>query len=201
MSTTNKPEISLEKLRAGNRNEFARLVEGYTDPIYRLAINMLGNEQDAEDVLQETFVKILKHIDTFEERSALSTWIYRVAANEALMVLRKGKRKAESLDEPDDEDSVDHPKEITDWCCQPEKTFMSVEVQQELDLAIKQLPEKLRLVFILRDMEDLSIKETADALNITEMAVKTRLLRARMKLREMLSQYFVEVKANQEEIE
>lgn len=197
MDETNKQDISLEKLRSGDRNEFARLVEAYTNPIYRLAINMLGTEQDAEDILQETFIKVFKNIHDFEERSNLSTWIYRIAVNEALMILRKDKHKAASLDEPDENEDIDDPKEITDWCCQPEQTFMSAEMQKQMEAAIKTLPEKLRLVFILRDMEDLSIRETASALNISEMAVKTRLLRARLKLREVLSLYFGEMQTRQ----
>jgi RNA polymerase sigma-70 factor, ECF subfamily len=190
-------DISIEKLRSGDRNEFARLVEAFTNPIYRLAINMLGSEQDAEDVLQETFIKVFKSVKTFEERSSLSTWVYRIAVNEALMLLRKSKVQMTSLDDPDDDENLEEPKEISDWCCQPEKTFMTAEVQAQLEKAIRLLPDKLRLVFILRDMEDLSIKDTAAALNITEMSVKTRLLRARLKLREYLSQYFVETNKKQ----
>jgi RNA polymerase sigma-70 factor (ECF subfamily) len=123
--------------------------------------------------------------------------VYRIAVNEALMLLRKDKMKSSSLDEIDEDDDIEEPKEITDWCCQPEQTFMTAEVQGQLEKAIKLLPEKLRLVFILRDMEDLSIRDTAAALNITEMSVKTRLLRARLKLREILSQYFVETNKKQ----
>ena len=184
-------------MRTGDRNEFARLVEVFTNPIYRLAINMLGSEQDAEDVLQETFIKVFKSVKTFEERSSLSTWVYRIAVNEALMLLRKSKVQTTSLDESDDDENLEEPKEITDWCCQPEQTFMSAEMRTQLEKAIRLLPEKLRLVFILRDMEDLSIKDTSTALNITEMAVKTRLLRARLRLREILSQYFAETQNQQ----
>jgi RNA polymerase sigma-70 factor, ECF subfamily len=194
-------EISLDKLRAGDRAEFARLVEAFTNPIYRLAINMLGSEQDAEDILQETFIKVFKSVKNFEERSSLSTWVYRIAVNEALMLLRKSRVQTTSLDEADDDDAIEEPQEITDWCCQPEQTFMSAEVQAQLEKAIRLLPEKLRLVFILRDMDDLSIKDTAIALNISEMAVKTRLLRARLKLRELLSQYFVESQSQQGKLE
>ncbi len=192
MISQQTPEISLEKLRAGDKAEFAHLVEAYSVPIYRMAVRMLASEQDAEDVLQETFIKVLNGIGNFEGRSSLSTWIYRIAVNEALMVLRKGKRIADSLDEPDDpEDSVE-PREIVDWCCLPEESFLDAEVREKLDEAISLLPEKYRLVFILRDLEDLSIRDTAAMLGITEMSVKTRLLRARMQLRESLSKYFSE---------
>jgi RNA polymerase sigma-70 factor (ECF subfamily) len=84
-----KQTFSIEKLRSGDRDEFARLVDAFSGPVYRLGLRMLGREQDAEDVLQNTFVKILQHINGFEQRSSLSTWIYRIAANEALMMLRK----------------------------------------------------------------------------------------------------------------
>jgi RNA polymerase sigma-70 factor (ECF subfamily) len=187
--------ISLEKLRAGDRSEFARLVEAYSTQIYRMALRMLPSEQDAEDVLQETFIKVMNGIKHFQERSNLSTWIYRIAVNEALMMLRKGKRIAGSLDDQIDIDEPNEgmePKEIIDWCCLPEESFIEEEVKNKLEEAIHSLPDKYRLVFILRDLENLPIKDTATVLGITEMSVKTRLLRARLQLREMLSIYFSE---------
>ncbi len=185
--------ISLEALRAGDRAEFARLVDTYYTPIYRLALKMLAHEQDAEDVLQTTFLKALQHIGNFEGRSSLSTWLYRIAANEALMLLRR-KRPQVSIDEEpgESDDSLPMPEQFTDWCCLPEKEFATTEARRQLDRAIQQLPEKLRVVFLLRDIEGLSIKETGEALNLTETAVKTRLLRARLALREQLSAYFSE---------
>lgn len=170
------------------------MVEVYSSPIYRLALNMLGSEQDAEDVLQETFIKAFKGIQGFKEQSNLSTWIYRIAINEALMILRKARRIAGSLDDSDETDDDVEPREVVDWCCLPEESFLREEVRNELDAAIKLLPEKLRIVFILRDMEDMSIRDTASTLGITEMAVKTRLLRARLQLRENLTRYFREQK-------
>lgn len=185
--------LSLEALRAGDRAEFARLVEAYYTPIYRLALKMLAHEQDAEDVLQSTFLKALQHIGNFEGRASLSTWLYRIAANEALMLLRR-KRPEVSIDnEPDDaDDNLPLPEQFTDWCCLPEQEFVTAEAKKHLDRAIQTLPEKLRVVFLLRDIEGLSIKETSEALNLTETAVKTRLLRARLALREQLSSYFSE---------
>lgn len=185
--------LSIEALRAGDRAEFARLVEAYDTPIYRLALKMLANEQDAEDVLQTTFLKALQNIRNFEGRSSLSTWLYRIAANEALMLLRR-KRPEVSMDEDPDEaeDSLPMPEQFTDWCCLPEQEFATAEAKKQLDRAIQKLPEKLRVVFLLRDIEGLSIKETGEALHLTETAVKTRLLRARLALREYLSAYFSE---------
>ncbi len=193
MDETLTQPISLEALRAGSRSEFARLVEQYYTPIYRLALKMLANEQDAEDVLQNTFLKAMQHLKDFEGRSSLSTWLYRIAANEALMLLRR-KRPETSIDaEPQEEEAdLPRPELFSDWCCLPEQELLSTESKTQLDFAIQKLPEKLRIVFILRDMEGLSIKETGEALNLTETAIKTRLLRARLALREILSTYYKE---------
>jgi RNA polymerase sigma-70 factor (ECF subfamily) len=184
-------DISLEALQAGDRSEFARLVDAYSTQIYRLALKMLGSEQDAEDVLQNTFMKALQSIDSFEGRSSLSTWLYRIAVNEALMLLRRQKPTIPvAMDYEDDEDELPHPAQFTDWCCLPEEDLLSSESKKHLDIAIRRLPEKLRVVFLLRDIEGLSIRETGEALGLTETAVKTRLLRARLNLREQLSSYF-----------
>jgi RNA polymerase sigma-70 factor (ECF subfamily) len=153
---------------------------------------MLNNEAEAEDVLQETFIKALNSLVNFEGRSNLSTWLYRIAVNEALMHIRKRKPDIAVIhDDEDDSDGIS-VSQIVDWCCLPESEFMSSETREIIDEAIHQLPENLRSVFILRDIEGLSIAETAQALDLTETNVKTRLLRARMKLREELSVYFSE---------
>jgi len=186
-------EISLEALIAGDRAEFARLVDAYSSPIYRLGLRMLGTPQDAEDVLQNTFINVLTHLSTFEGRSSLSTWLYRIAANEALMLIRKKKPEV-NMDEAqageNDEDLL--PTQFMDWSALPEDELLSGEGKKTLDSAIETLPESMRIVFLLRDVEGLSIKETADALGLTETNIKTRLLRARMFLREQLSAYYGE---------
>lgn len=186
--------ISISALKAGDRAEFARLVEGYSTSIYRLGLKITGNEQDAEDVLQLTFEKVLKNIKGFEERSSLSTWMYRVASNEALMLLRKH-RPTLLLDDDcadEDEESVSRPIELADFSKLPESELLQDEVSDKLNVAVAKLPIRLRTVFLLRDVEGLSIRETAKALQITETNVKIRLLRARMNLREQLAQYFSE---------
>ncbi|MFZ5821122.1 MAG: RNA polymerase sigma factor [Chloroflexota bacterium] len=194
MTETNaSQELSLQALQAGDRAEFARLVDLYSTQIYRLALKMLGDSQDAEDVLQTTFLKALQSIGSFEGRSSLSTWLYRIAVNEALMLLRRHKPTVPvAMDYESDEDEFEHPAQLTDWCCLPEGELLSAESKQRLDLAVRRLPEKLRVVFLLRDVEGLSIKETGEALGLTETAVKTRLLRARLNLREQLSAYYGE---------
>lgn len=166
-------------------------METHSGKIYRLALKMLRNTQDAEDILQETFIKAYDHIADFEGRSSISTWLYRIASNEALMFLRRQKDNTTSIDEPivsDDGDEI--PQQILDWCCLPEKDLMSAESRKYLDQAVESLPESMRIVFLLRDVEGLSTRETADVLDLSESAVKTRLSRARLKLREELSTYF-----------
>ena len=193
MNQTMSTEISLEALIAGDRAEFARLVDLYSTPIYRLGLRMLGNSQDAEDVLQNTFLNALTHLAAFEGRSSLSTWLYRIAANEALMLLRKKKPEVNLEDTETDESAADlKPTQFVDWSALPEEELLSGEGKKVLEETIQHLPEPMRIVFLLRDIEGLSIKETADALNLTETNVKTRLLRARMFLREQLSMYYGE---------
>ncbi|HEX7975678.1 MAG TPA: sigma-70 family RNA polymerase sigma factor [Anaerolineales bacterium] len=185
-------EFSLDALRAGDRTEFARLVEAYSGVIYRLAIKMLDNPQDAEDVLQETFIKAYRHLSGFDGRSSLSTWLYRIATNEALMMLRRRKDNLVSIDEPSGPDEDQEPRQIIDWCCLPEEELLSAEARTYLDQAIDNLPPSLRVVFLLRDIEGLSTQETGEVLNLSETAVKTRLSRARLRLRELLSSYYGE---------
>jgi len=187
-----KSEISIEALRRGDRGEFARLVDAYSGPLYRLALKMLGTASDAEDALQNTFLKAFQHMDSFEERSSLSTWLYRIASNEALMLLRKRRPEisfADTMAEEEDERNYD-PVQFTDWCCLPEEEYLSAEGRKAMDRAVEHLPETLRIVFVLRDIEDLSIQETSQVLGLSETAVKTRLLRARLRLREELSSYY-----------
>jgi RNA polymerase sigma-70 factor (ECF subfamily) len=186
-------EISLKALIAGDRAEFARMVDLYSNPIYRLGLRMLGNPQDAEDILQNTFLNALTHLPTFEGRSSLSTWLYRIAANEALMRLRRKKLEVNLEDAETDQHTEDlKPTQFVDWSALPEEQLLSGEGEKVLDQAIQNLPESLRIVFLLRDIEELSIRETAEALSLTETNVKTRLLRARMFLREQLSAYYGE---------
>jgi len=188
-----KQEVSLEALKAGDMAEFARLVDIYSNSIYRVALKILNDPQDAEDVLQETFIKALRALPSFEGRSSLSTWLYRIAVNEALMLVRKRRTNFVSIDaDRDDEEGEAEPAEIVDWCCLPEGDLLNAEARQFLNAAVQRLSPALRAVFVLRDLEGLSVKETADALNLTETAVKTRLLRARLKLREELSVYYAE---------
>jgi len=183
--------ISIEALKAGDPEAFASFVNLTSAHIYHIALKILGNTQDAEDVLQETYVKALQALSNFEGRSSLSTWLYRIAVNEALMVVRRHKPSSISIEEPDlDEDAESKGMEIVDWCCLPEGELLSSEAKQFLDQAVQHLSAPLRVVFVMRDLESLSVQETAEALNVTESVVKTRLLRARLALRQELSVYY-----------
>jgi RNA polymerase sigma-70 factor (ECF subfamily) len=186
--------LNLKKLQSGDPEELTRMVQQYSDPIYRVALRMLNNQAEAEDVLQETFIKALQSVENFEGRSNLSTWLYRIAVNESLMVIRKRKPEVSIIhnDKGDEDDEGVSVPQVLDWCCLPESEFLSNETRSVLNDAIQKLPENLRTVFILRDIEGLSITETAQALELTETNVKTRLMRARMRLREEVSVYFGE---------
>jgi RNA polymerase sigma-70 factor (ECF subfamily) len=190
--TTDQTEISIDALRAGDRAEFARLVDAYSAPIYRLGLRMLGNEQDAEDVLQNTFLSAFTHLSGFEGRSSLQTWLYRIAVNESLMVIRRGKPEVNIEDNADETEDDLTQSQFVDWGALPEDMLLSSEGKRALDAAIQKLPENLRTVFILRDVQELSIKDTAETLGLTESNVKVRLLRARLFLREQLSVYYGE---------
>lgn len=184
-------DYSLDALRAGDRVEFARLVEANYEMIYRLAIRMVNDPQDAEDILQETFLKAYRHLKGFDGRSRLSTWLYRIATNEALMFLRRKKLDTVSIDEtPDTADGDQEPMQIVDWCCMPEEEMMSSEAKSYLDQAVGKLAPNLRVVFVLRDIQGLDTQEVSQVLDLSETAVKTRLSRARMQLREELSGYY-----------
>jgi len=192
MIETDQNTISLESLKAGDREAFASLVDETSGHIYRVALQILGNEQDAEDVLQETYIKAFRALPDFEGRSRLTTWLYRIAVNEALMMVRKRKPQAISVEESNsfDAEAESDSMEIVDWCCLPEGELLSSESRGFLDQAVQNLPVNLRVVFVMRDLEGLSIQDTAEALGLSENNVKTRLLRARLRLRQELSVYF-----------
>ncbi len=181
----------IERLQAGDQAAYAEMVDAYAGRIYNLALRLMGDEAAAEDVLQETFLNAFKAIDRFEGRSQLGTWLYRIANNTALMQLRKKEPVTFSIDSPVETDDGDElPRQFFDFCCLPERELLSDEARSEMRAAIDDLPDTLRVVFVLRDLEGLSTKETADELGLSVPAVKTRLMRARLALRERLAHYF-----------
>jgi RNA polymerase sigma-70 factor (ECF subfamily) len=184
----------IAQLKAGDKTACAECIEVHSPLVYRLALRLMGNEAEAEDVLQETFLNAFRGIDSFEGRSGLGTWLYRIAYNAAMMKLRKTDPYTISVEESLDTDGqFVVPKELFDWCCLPEKDFENDEVREELEAAIGELPESLRVVFVLRELEGLSTADTAKTLGISAGAVKVRLHRARLWLRERLSPYFTDL--------
>ena len=136
-------DLSLEKLRARDRAEFARLVDAFSGPIYRLGMRMLGNAQDAEDILQNTFLNALTHLSEFEGRSSIATWLYRIAANEALMLIRRKKPEVNIEDtQADDSDAGLTPNYFVDWSGLPENELLSEEGRKALDEAIQNSARK-----------------------------------------------------------
>jgi RNA polymerase sigma-70 factor, ECF subfamily len=194
MTNEDSDRILVERIQRGDKVACAECIERHSPGVYRVALRLTGNEAEAEDVVQETFLSAFKAIDKFEGRSGLATWLYRIAHNAALMRLRRVKPDQVSVD--DEEvfgEGLPVPTQMHDWCCLPERDFESTETRAELERAIKDLPEKLRVVFVMRELEGLSTEETAEALNVSLDVVKVRLHRARLQLRERLSSYFAEL--------
>jgi len=177
--------------QAGDPQAFAELVKRYERKIYRIAKNITQNDEDAEDVLQDAFMKAYEHLGGFQGHSRFYTWIVRIAVNEALMKLRKRKGdRFVSLDEPMDTGEEEVKREVAVWEGNPEDQYSKEELQRILNEAVETLKPDFRTVFTLRDIEELTTEETAEALGISIPAVKSRLLRARLALREKLTRQF-----------
>lgn len=182
----------VRRAQDGDLDAFEALTTRHEQRVYSLALRMLRHEQDAEDVTQQTFLSALENLSGFRGEAGFSTWLLRIATHAALKVIRKRKGlDTVSLDvstQPQGEDgAIPHPEYIADWRESPEELAHRNEVRRLVDDALAQLDEKHRMVFLLRDVEGLSIKETADALGLTEANTKVRLLRARLQLRERLT--------------
>ncbi len=182
----------MARIRAGDKTACAICIEQHAPQIYRLALRLTQNEADAEDVMQETFLNAFQAIDSFEGRSTIATWLFRITYNAAMSRLRRTAPIDRSVEDTLDtaEDGALLPTQFFDWCCLPEQDFETAEVKNHLEQAMGQLSTSLRAVFILRELEGLSVQETADALNVSQDVVKTRLHRARLALREQLTFYF-----------
>jgi len=191
--TPETPDVELVYLaKAGELDAFEALTNRYEQRVFGLAMRMLRQEHDAEDVTQQTFLSVLENLEGFRGEASFSTWVLRIASHAALKIIRKRKGlntvSLEEATEPsDDLNSIPHPEFIADWRQSPEHLVEQNEVRRLLDEALTRLDEKHRLVFLLRDVEGLSIQETAVALDLSEGNVKVRLLRARLQLREDLT--------------
>lgn len=185
-------EELVQRAQRDDDRAFGELVTRYESKVYSLALKMLRNPEDAEDVLQDTFLRAYRGIKAFQGQSTFSTWIYRITANSALMRLRKKQLPTVSIDDADEREA---PINIADWAPGPVERLMSEETRRAMEDAIEALPAEFRQVFILRDVEELSNAEVAEVLDLSVAAVKSRLHRARLKVRNRLAQYFNESKA------
>jgi RNA polymerase sigma-70 factor (ECF subfamily) len=176
--------------KAGDNNAFDELVTRYERKIFRLAMNITQNQAEAEDAMQDAFLKAFQHLGDFQGGSRFYTWLVRIAVNESLMRLRKRRPNQVSIDETVETEEASMPRQIEDWGPSPEKRFAQSEMEGILTKVIEQLEPLYRAVFLMRDVSELSTEETADALGISIPAVKSRLLRARLKLRDLLQPYF-----------
>jgi RNA polymerase sigma-70 factor, ECF subfamily len=182
----------LRRSQGGDFAAFETLVERFQSRVYAVAWRIVGQQQDAEDVVQRTFLSLVEHLDSFREESSVATWVLRIATNHALKVLRKRRGLPTvplegSIDQDDTYATVPHPDFIAEWRDNPANLAQHAEIRRLVDLALAELDEKYRLVFVLRDIEGFTIKETANALGLSEPNVKVRLLRARLLLRERLT--------------
>jgi RNA polymerase sigma-70 factor, ECF subfamily len=176
--------------KSGDISAFETLVGRYERKIFRLAQNITQNREDAEDAMQESFLKAYEHLAEFQGNSRFYTWLVRIAVNQALMKLRRRRPNVVSLDQELDTGEDMMPREVEDWGPSPEERYGQTELSGILGKVIGELDPPFRIVFQLRDIEELSTEETAEALGLSVPAVKSRLLRARLKLREKLNQYF-----------
>ncbi len=183
--------VLVRAAKNGDDGAFGELVKRYDRNVFRIAQHITQNREDAEDVVQDAFLKAYTNLQGFQEQSKFYTWLVRIAVNEALMKLRRRRPGVVSLDEDiqTEDDSV--PREVADWAPNPEQNYNQAELKEILSRTIQGLPPGFRTVFILRDVEGLSTEETAEALELSIPAVKSRLLRARLQLRERLNRFFV----------
>ncbi|HRI55599.1 MAG TPA: sigma-70 family RNA polymerase sigma factor [Anaerolineae bacterium] len=180
----------IDALLAGDKHACACMVRQHGGQMYAVALRIMGDPDEAEDVVQDAFISACGKVASFEGRSKLSTWLYRITTNAALMRLRKRRDDTVSLDEPqvgDDGDLL--PRQLGDWEIDPGRQALSSELRQEMEAAVESLPPSLRAAFVLRDIQGLSTQEAAEALEISETALKVRLHRARLALRERLAGY------------
>jgi len=184
-------EISEKELvrlaKKGDRSAQAKIVQMHEKIVYNLGSKLLGDADKAECVLQETFLKVLQALPDFQEKSQLSTWIYRIATNQALMRLRSKKTKYVPIDEAPEDDGKDYSVFVRSLEADPLDNVLNQELKEKMDRAIEQLPENYKTVFVMKDIEGMALKEIADMLDLSLPAVKSNLHRARVTLRNKLA--------------
>lgn len=193
------PDVALvNSARAGDVQAFETLVNKYDRQIFRIAQHITQNREDAQDIVQDAFLKAYEKLDQFQGNSKFYTWLVRIAVNESLMRLRKRRTgKMVSIDDDIETEEGSVPRDLADWSPNPEQNYTQAELAEILRKTIQGLPQGFRIVFVLRDVDGLSTEETAETLGLSVPAVKSRLLRARLQLRERLSRYFRKKKAGE----
>lgn len=189
LSVYDDEEALLEGLRRRDRYACSCMIKRHGPRLYQLALQLTGDADEAEDVLQEAFIRSCDRIDDFAGQSSLGTWLYRITLNTALMHLRRRKRDATTLVDPEDDAPHLVPEGLIDHTEEPGSTALTSELRNRIDKAILELPDTLRAAFVLREIEGLSTRDAADALDISESALKVRLHRARQALRTALAPY------------
>jgi RNA polymerase sigma-70 factor (ECF subfamily) len=185
-----KDEELVQKAQEGDSGAFTTLVHRYEGKVYHLGLKIVRDPDDAQDALQETFLSAYRALPGFKRESTFSTWIFRIATNSALMRLRKRRPDHVSLEQPSESDPEGEPMQLRDWAATPDQELIDDETRGAMEEAIGSLPTDLRTVFLLRDIEELSNAQVAEALDCTVPAVKSRLHRARLLLRDRLNRYF-----------
>lgn len=182
-------EELVRRAQAGNGEAFEELVRRYERKVYNIAYRLMGNERDASEVLQDTFLRAYRFLPKFQFKSSFFTWLYRIATNVSLTRLRRREKvQLVSLDEPADSDGGT-PLDLPDYRYNPEKLMQQRELREALHEAVEKLPPEYRSVVVLRDLEGLSNEEASKVLNLTVAAVKSRLHRGRLELRKALAKY------------
>jgi len=178
----------LDRIRAGDTSAFEELVHRHAQRVYRVAMGIIGNHEDAEEAMQQTFLRVHKHLGQFQRLSKFTTWMTRIALNEALQIRRR-RSPTVSLDDPQVIDEESMPRQLRDWHDDPSKIYDKQQIREIVETAIQSLPSIYREAFVLRDVQGLTSEESAAALGIGLSALKTRLLRARLMMREALTVY------------
>lgn len=190
---TQDEKTLVQALHRGDRYACHDLVEKYSGQIYNVALRLTGHPNEAEEVLQETFINACKGVGSFKGKSSLGTWLYRIATNNGLMRLRRKQAPTVPLDaSPEEADGEFWPTQLQDWDWNPETITLTDELRQVMDEAVASLPDQFKAAFVLRDLQGLSTREAAEALEISTSNLKVRLHRARFMLREQLAHYFSE---------
>ena len=188
-----RPDDELVRFAQGGENRaFDELVRRYQDKVYRLSYKILRHEDDAAEALQDAFLSAYRGLKNFKAESTFSTWLYRIATNASLMKYRKRRDNHISLDQSQSQNDEAEPMQLPDWSAQPPEELLTAEMREVMKDSIERLPEELRTVFVLRDIRELSNDAVSKELGLSVAAVKSRLHRARIALRERLNRYFAD---------